>query len=289
MLCAKLLRPPVHGATLKSVDASPATAVEGVRVVQEGDLLAVLHEHPDVAEERSRACAPIRRADGSRRQRHDLRPSARKCAGGENAGQRRRPSERREARLAACGSDLLQQLRAHVRTRAARSRGQNRGRQGNRLGLDAESIYGPRRGGPSDRLPERKRPDHNAVPRRRFWRQNVQQAGSRGGAAGEGRRTTGAGGLEPCRRVLLRHLPTRRDREDPRGGRPGGPNRALGLSGLLRRRSRSEAVLPRAQPSHRGSRRRLAIGAGHASLRNRRVAQGPARTRIPTPANRIST
>ena len=50
MLCAKLLRPPVHGATLKSVDASPATAVEGVRVVQEGDLLAVLHEHPDVAE-----------------------------------------------------------------------------------------------------------------------------------------------------------------------------------------------------------------------------------------------
>lgn len=50
MLCAKLLRPPVHGATLKSVDTSAAAAMEGVRVVREGDLVAVLHEHADVAE-----------------------------------------------------------------------------------------------------------------------------------------------------------------------------------------------------------------------------------------------
>jgi nicotinate dehydrogenase subunit B len=50
MLCAKLLRPPVHGAKLKSVDTSAAAAVEGVRIVQEGDLVAVLHERPDVAE-----------------------------------------------------------------------------------------------------------------------------------------------------------------------------------------------------------------------------------------------
>ena len=50
MLCARILRPPVHGATLKSVDTSEAEKIEGVRVVKEGDLIAVLHEHPDVAE-----------------------------------------------------------------------------------------------------------------------------------------------------------------------------------------------------------------------------------------------
>jgi isoquinoline 1-oxidoreductase len=50
MLCAKILRPLVHGATLKSVDTSAAAAMEGVRIVHEGNLVAVLHEHPDVAE-----------------------------------------------------------------------------------------------------------------------------------------------------------------------------------------------------------------------------------------------
>jgi CO/xanthine dehydrogenase Mo-binding subunit len=50
MLYAKLLRPPAHGARLKSVDTAPAKAVAGVQVVQDGDLVAVLHELPDVAE-----------------------------------------------------------------------------------------------------------------------------------------------------------------------------------------------------------------------------------------------
>jgi nicotinate dehydrogenase subunit B len=51
MLCAAILRPPAHGATLKSADTSAAEQVPGVRIVREGDLIAVLHEHPDVAEE----------------------------------------------------------------------------------------------------------------------------------------------------------------------------------------------------------------------------------------------
>ncbi|HEU5395637.1 MAG TPA: molybdopterin cofactor-binding domain-containing protein [Verrucomicrobiae bacterium] len=51
MLYAKILRPPAHGATLKSVDTAAAKAVPGVQVVQEGDLIAVLHPFPDVAEE----------------------------------------------------------------------------------------------------------------------------------------------------------------------------------------------------------------------------------------------
>jgi len=50
MLYAKILRPPAHRAALKSVDASGVNT-PGVRVVRDGDLVAVLHEHPDVAEE----------------------------------------------------------------------------------------------------------------------------------------------------------------------------------------------------------------------------------------------
>ena len=50
MLYAKVLRPPAHGAKLKSVDTAPAKAIRGVQVFQEGDLVAVLHELPDVAE-----------------------------------------------------------------------------------------------------------------------------------------------------------------------------------------------------------------------------------------------
>jgi isoquinoline 1-oxidoreductase len=50
MLYAKILRPPAHGATLKSADTAPAKAIAGVTVIEDGDLVAVLHEFPDVAE-----------------------------------------------------------------------------------------------------------------------------------------------------------------------------------------------------------------------------------------------
>jgi len=50
MLYAKILRPPAHDATLESVDTSAAEAMEGVQVVKDGDLIAALHELPDVAE-----------------------------------------------------------------------------------------------------------------------------------------------------------------------------------------------------------------------------------------------
>jgi len=51
MLYARILRPPAHGATLKDVDTSDAEKVEGVIVVREGDLVAVLHADPEQAEE----------------------------------------------------------------------------------------------------------------------------------------------------------------------------------------------------------------------------------------------
>jgi nicotinate dehydrogenase subunit B len=50
MLYAKILRPPAHGAKRTGLDTSGAETVPGVRLVKEGDLVAVLHERPDVAE-----------------------------------------------------------------------------------------------------------------------------------------------------------------------------------------------------------------------------------------------
>lgn len=49
MLYARLLRPPVHGATRTSLDTSKAKAMEGVIVVEQSDLVAVLHPDPEKA------------------------------------------------------------------------------------------------------------------------------------------------------------------------------------------------------------------------------------------------
>jgi len=50
MLYGKVLRPPAHGAKLKTIDVGAAEKVAGARVIQEGDFVAVVHEHPDAAE-----------------------------------------------------------------------------------------------------------------------------------------------------------------------------------------------------------------------------------------------
>ena len=49
-LHARIVRPPAHGAVVESVDTSAAEAVPGVRVVRDGDLVAVLHAHRDEAD-----------------------------------------------------------------------------------------------------------------------------------------------------------------------------------------------------------------------------------------------
>jgi len=51
MLYAQVLRPPAHGAKLTSVDTSRARAMDGVHVVEDGELVAVLHASPDGASE----------------------------------------------------------------------------------------------------------------------------------------------------------------------------------------------------------------------------------------------
>jgi isoquinoline 1-oxidoreductase len=50
MLFARILRPPSHGAKLKSVNYSEAEKIEGTRVVRDGDLVAVLNENQDKAD-----------------------------------------------------------------------------------------------------------------------------------------------------------------------------------------------------------------------------------------------
>jgi nicotinate dehydrogenase subunit B len=50
ILYAKILRPPAHGAKLISVDSSAAQKVEGARIIEERDFVAVLHDYPDEAE-----------------------------------------------------------------------------------------------------------------------------------------------------------------------------------------------------------------------------------------------
>jgi isoquinoline 1-oxidoreductase len=49
MLYARILRPPMHGATRKSFDTSKAKAMSGVTVVEKDDLVAVLAADPDTA------------------------------------------------------------------------------------------------------------------------------------------------------------------------------------------------------------------------------------------------
>jgi len=49
-LHARIVRPPAHGATIASADTSAAEKVDGVRVVRQGDIVAVLHPHRDEAD-----------------------------------------------------------------------------------------------------------------------------------------------------------------------------------------------------------------------------------------------
>ncbi len=49
MLYARILRPPMHGATLQQLDTSDAEKQPGITIVNRGDLIAVLHADPEAA------------------------------------------------------------------------------------------------------------------------------------------------------------------------------------------------------------------------------------------------
>jgi nicotinate dehydrogenase subunit B len=50
MLYARILRPPMHGATMKSVDTSAAAKIPGTVIVNQDGLIAMLHQDPETAE-----------------------------------------------------------------------------------------------------------------------------------------------------------------------------------------------------------------------------------------------
>jgi isoquinoline 1-oxidoreductase len=50
MLYARLLRPPAHGAALKSVDVSEAEKIPGVSIVNQDGLVAALSLDPQMAQ-----------------------------------------------------------------------------------------------------------------------------------------------------------------------------------------------------------------------------------------------
>jgi len=50
LVYARIVRPPSHAAKLVSVDTSEAKKIEGVQIIQDGDLVAALHENPEMAE-----------------------------------------------------------------------------------------------------------------------------------------------------------------------------------------------------------------------------------------------
>jgi isoquinoline 1-oxidoreductase len=50
MVYARILRPPAHGAKLKTVDTAAAERIKGIQVLRDEDFVAVLHAYPDEAE-----------------------------------------------------------------------------------------------------------------------------------------------------------------------------------------------------------------------------------------------
>lgn len=50
MLHARILRPPSHGAKLVSADVSEAEKMKGIKVVRDGDLIAVLSDNRDAVD-----------------------------------------------------------------------------------------------------------------------------------------------------------------------------------------------------------------------------------------------
>ncbi len=51
LLYARIVRPPAHGSKLISVDTSAAEAIQGVKVLKDGDFIVVLHASPEIAEQ----------------------------------------------------------------------------------------------------------------------------------------------------------------------------------------------------------------------------------------------
>ena len=142
MLYAKVLRPPAHGARLKSVDMAPAREIPGVQIFQDDDLVAVLHQLPDVAEaalEKIKAEFDVPEAKVNDKNIFDhllsVAPAARVLKQG-------RRSRRRQKELDPENRNKFsQQLRRPCRDGNPHRPCRHRGGQGDGLGVDPEPVW----------------------------------------------------------------------------------------------------------------------------------------------------
>ena len=209
-LHARVLRPPAHGATLVSVDTSAAEAVPGVRVVRDGDLVAVLHEHRDEAD---RALALVKAQFTPSPATLDdttIFDHLEKTAPAARDGRRgRRRRGRREARHRGVRADLSRRLRRARADGDALGRGGVRERQAHGLGRRTQTPF-----------PVKSQVAQGAEPARRT-RSASSRRMSAAASAARARRSrrieaarlamidgkARARRLEPRGGVLLRHVP----------------------------------------------------------------------------------
>ena len=216
MLYARILRPPAHGAKLRRVDTAAAEAMKEIRVIRDGDLIAVLHPHMDGA---ARALSRIQ-ADwdlpktgiDDRTIFDHLLANAPAPVIAAEAGQ---PCRGRSPRQDHPGGDLPQQLRGPCAHGDPHGPGQYGRRQNHGLGLDPVPLPAPGPGGPGPGHGPGQGPHHHPLCGRGVRRQVGLGPGGGGGPAGQNFRKAGHGRLDPGGGVLLRHLPARCGGQDP--------------------------------------------------------------------------
>ena len=207
-LHARILRPPAHGAVLASVDTSAAEKMAGVRVVRDGDMVAVLHEHRDEAD---RALAAVK----AEFTRHDppvddktiFEHLVKAAPAPQTPAQGGTLASGEAAATAVLEQTWLDGYVAHAPMEphaavAAVEGGKVTVWAGTQtpFSLKNQVMQGLK-------LPAEKVRVITAYVGGGFGGKSASQAGRRGGAAGGPHRQTGARAVEPGGGVLLRHLP----------------------------------------------------------------------------------
>ena len=243
-LHARVLRPPAHGATLKDVDTTAAEKIPGVRVIRDNDLIAALHEQPDIADRalgliRARFEPPKPGEDDRTIFDHLLKAAPPLQMVDEKGSLA--DGEKLATRVVE--ETYLQQLRGTCGDGNALSSRRNRGRQIDCLGQHADSLSRSPTSGAGSGLRTGKRAGYHPVCGWRIRRQERVAPSGGSSTPGQDHGQAGAGGVGPRGGILLRYVPTRRRREDSlRTGRCRETS-VVGLPRVLRRRARGPAVL----------------------------------------------
>ena len=275
MLYAKVLRPPAHGATLKSVDTSAAARLPGVVVVNEGGMVAVLAPDPEAAEKalalvKAEFDVPEPAFDDKTVFAHLLSVAGE----GEEREKKGDLAEGEKKSVSLFEGKYLNGYGAHapIETHTALARLED-GTMTVWV-VHADPVSEPAGDRAGDRVREGERPRHHPLRRRRLRRQERRRPpGDRGGEAREADRQAGPGVLEPRRGVLPRLVPAGGGRQDPVGNRRRGQDLPLGLPGLRGRIAKRRAVLRRPEQPDPDVR---AMGQRHpedAPVRHRSVAR----------------